>query len=64
VHDLRNYKVSGEKAEKVLSFKPRYDVKDIVKDLVDNQEKFSDFSNPAYYNITTFKQLDLAAEKA
>ena len=58
VHDLRNYKVSGEKAEKVLSFKPRYDAKGIVKDLVDNQSKFADFTNPVYYNIATFKQLD------
>jgi nucleoside-diphosphate-sugar epimerase len=62
VQDLRNYKVSGEKAENVLSFKPRYDVKDIVKDLVENQTKFADFTNPAYYNIATFKQLDSAAK--
>jgi nucleoside-diphosphate-sugar epimerase len=62
VHDLRNYKVSGEKAEKVLSFKPRYDAKDIVKNLVENQDKFSDFMNPVYYNIATFKQLDSAIE--
>jgi nucleoside-diphosphate-sugar epimerase len=64
VHDLRNYKVSGERAEKVLSFKPRYDAKDIVKDLVENQEKFADFTNTAYYNIATFKQLDSVLQKA
>jgi len=58
VHDLRNYKVSSEKAEKTLSFKPHFDVKGIVKELVENQAKFADFQNPAYYNITTFKQLD------
>ena len=62
VHDLRNYKVSGEKAEKVLSFKPRYDAKLIVKDLVENQDKFSDFTNPVYCNIDTFKQLDSRGE--
>ncbi len=61
VHDLRNYKVSGEKAEKVLSFKPRYDAKGIVKDLVENQDRFSDFTNPVYYNIDTFKELDSRA---
>jgi nucleoside-diphosphate-sugar epimerase len=64
VHDLRNYKVSGEKAERVLSFKPRYDAKDIVKDLVENQRKFADFANPAYYNIATFKQLDSSGQTA
>jgi nucleoside-diphosphate-sugar epimerase len=58
VHDLRNYKVSIEKAEKTLSFKPRYDVKGIVKELVDHQAKFADFQNTSYYNITTFKALD------
>ena len=58
VHDLRNYKVSWEKALKTLSFKPQFDVKGIIRELVENQARFSDFENPAYYNITTFKQLD------
>lgn len=40
--DLRNYKVSIEKAEAVLSFKPAHDVKFIVKDLIDNMDKWSD----------------------
>jgi nucleoside-diphosphate-sugar epimerase len=62
VHDLRNYKVSGEKAEKVLSFKARYDAKDIVKDLVENKDKFADFANSTYYNIATFKRLDSSAQ--
>jgi hypothetical protein len=31
---------------------------------VENQAKFSDFQNPAYYNITTFKQLDARAAGA
>jgi nucleoside-diphosphate-sugar epimerase len=60
VHDLRNYKVSFEKARNILSFKPRFDVNGIVKDLVENKERFGDFSNPAYYNILTFKSLDAA----
>jgi len=63
VHDLRNYKVSWEKAEKTLSYKPQFDVKAIVRELVENQAKFADFQNPAYYNITTFKQLDAQAAK-
>lgn len=64
VHDLRNYKVSWEKAEKTLSYKPQFDVKAIVRELVENQSRFADFQNPAYYNITTFKQLDAKASAA
>ncbi len=56
--DFRNYKVSLEKAKEVLSFKPRHNISDIVKSLVDNLAKFKDFENPNYYNIQTFKQLD------
>jgi nucleoside-diphosphate-sugar epimerase len=58
VHDLRNYKVSYERAVNVLSFKPRYSVIDIVQDLVENRHRFQDFSNPRYYNIETFRILD------
>jgi nucleoside-diphosphate-sugar epimerase len=56
--DIRNYKVSIERAQRTLSFKPRSTVVDIVKDLVDHRAAFADFDNPAYYNITTFKSLD------
>jgi nucleoside-diphosphate-sugar epimerase len=58
--DFRNYKVSIEKAHKVLSFNPRYSVRDIVKSLADNIQKFKDFENQAYYNIKVFKNLDAA----
>lgn len=57
VQDFRNYKVSWEKATKVLGFKPRFDAKDIVKDLAENVSRFSDFDNPRYYNIRTFQSL-------
>ena len=60
--DFRNYKVSVEKARNVLSFRARYDIKDTVKSLVDNMDKFKDFDNPAYYNIRVFKKL--SEEKA
>ena len=53
--DFRNYKVSSEKARNILSFNPRFNVKDIVKDLVDNLDHFKDFENENYYNIRTFK---------
>jgi nucleoside-diphosphate-sugar epimerase len=61
VQDFRNYKVSIDKARKVLSFHPKHDVESIIKDLVDNLPKFKDFDNPAYYNIQVFKALDKKA---
>lgn len=57
IEDYRNYKVSIEKAKKVLSFHPKYAVDTIVEDLVENMDKFSDFDNPNYYNIQVFKKL-------
>lgn len=55
IPDLRSYKVKTDKARDVLGFKPSYDVKDIVQDLVDHAHKFSDFDNPKYSNIEVFK---------
>ncbi len=57
IQDYRNYKVSIEKAKKVLSFHPKNDVETIIEDLVVNREKFSDFDNPNYYNIQVFKNI-------
>jgi nucleoside-diphosphate-sugar epimerase len=57
LQDFRNYKVSIEKARKVLSFHPKNDVETIIQDLVENREKFQDFDNPNYYNIQVFKGL-------
>jgi len=56
--DYRNYKVSTEKARNVLSFNPRYSIKDIVTSLAYNNDKFKDMDNQAYYNIKVFKNLD------
>jgi len=57
--DYRNYKVSIEKAMNILSFKPRYDINEIVLDLIENFEKFKDLKNQRYYNIEMFKSLKL-----
>lgn len=57
IEDYRNYKVSIEKAKKILSFHPKYDVDNIVENLVENMDKFKDFENPRYYNIQVFKKL-------
>ena len=58
LQDFRNYKVSVEKAANVLSFHPTGSVRSIVNNLIDNMDKFSDWDNPEYSNIQTFKQLE------
>jgi nucleoside-diphosphate-sugar epimerase len=62
IQDFRNYKVSTEKAANVLSFHPTGNVTSIIDNLIDNVDKFSDWDNPAYSNITAFRQLDRAIE--
>jgi nucleoside-diphosphate-sugar epimerase len=58
VQDIRNYKVSIEKAKNVLSFHPRHDVQCIVGDLMKHRDEFSDWDNPAYSNIEMFRALE------
>lgn len=58
IQDARNYKVSIAKANTVLSFHPHHEVRDIVKNLIANSGKCSDWDNPAYYNIHVFRGLD------
>jgi nucleoside-diphosphate-sugar epimerase len=58
IQDFRNYKVSTEKATNVLSFHPNDDVKAIVRHLIDNMDKCSDWDNPIYSNIAAFKHLE------
>ncbi len=58
IRDLRNYKVSVEKAENILSFHPNHNVKSVVASLVENLNRFNDWDNPAYYNIITLKCLE------
>lgn len=57
IQDFRNYKVAIDKARNILSFRPRHEVEDIVKDLAEHLDNFKDFNNPRYYNIQTFKNL-------
>lgn len=55
--DYRNYKVSTEKAAKVLGFRPTHEIESIVDDLYEHLDRFRDFDNPNYYNIEIFKKL-------
>lgn len=57
IPDLRDYRVTGSKAERVLEFKPTHGIDAIVQDLYSKLDRFSDFNNPAYYNIEVFKRL-------
>ena len=56
--DIRNYKLSIEKAKNVLSFHPTDDLKAIVTNLIDNMDKFQDWDNPLYSNIGTFREIE------
>jgi len=62
IQDFRNYKVSVDKARNVLSFHPAGDVKSIVSNLIDNMEKCSDWDNPAYSNIASFRETERGIE--
>lgn len=58
MQDVRNYKVSLEKAKNVLSFHPQNDVRGIVRQLIRERSKFSDWHNPAYYNIQVLRDIE------
>lgn len=58
IKDMRNYKVSIERANTVLSFHPHHSVRSIVSSLIANMDKYGDWDDPLYYNIKVFKQLE------
>jgi len=56
IDDFRNYKVSIEKSNNMLSFHPKCGIHDITSELCDNIDKYGDFSDINYYNIEVFKK--------
>ncbi len=64
LQDVRNYKVSTEKAKNVLSFHPHEDVPSIVKGLLAKRDSIGDWENEVYYNIATLKALEARSEFA
>ena len=58
LEDFRNYKVTTEKAQNVLSFHPSGDVRSIVRSLIDNMDKYDGWDNPGYSNIESFRALE------
>lgn len=55
VSDVRNYKVAIDRARNILSFHPQHDIESIVRHLIANKSKCSDWENSAYYNIRVFR---------
>jgi len=62
---VRNYRVSGQKLERVLGFRPSLSLEESVRTMVDQVRRvgYADFSNPRYYNIQWMRLL-VEAERA
>jgi nucleoside-diphosphate-sugar epimerase len=58
MQDFRNYKVTIDKAQNVLSFHPAGTVRSIVENLIDNMDEYEGWDNPAYSNVECFRALE------
>jgi nucleoside-diphosphate-sugar epimerase len=61
---VRSYRVSTEKIERVLAFRPLVTVEESVQHMVDKirQYGYTDFDNPRYYNIRWMRLLEEASQ--
>jgi nucleoside-diphosphate-sugar epimerase len=59
---VRNYRVSNEKMERVLGFRPKASIEDSVADMVQRIQAngAGDFENPRHYNIRWLQSLEEA----
>jgi nucleoside-diphosphate-sugar epimerase len=57
VQDYRNYKVSTDKAKLLLNYQEKQNDLDIINNLFQHLDYFSDFSDERFYNIEVFKKL-------
>ena len=57
IQDFRNYRVSIDKAYRLLGYKPNHTLTDIVKSIYENLDKIPNFESEEYYNIQMFKKL-------
>jgi nucleoside-diphosphate-sugar epimerase len=57
--ESRSYRISGRKMKDVLGFEPEHSVEDSALEILSSLQKgkFTDFSNPIYYNIDWMKML-------
>lgn len=58
VPDLRNYKVSFQKARTEIGFQPMHSIEDIINELYEQRETYGDLEKDEYYNIRVFKKLN------
>ena len=61
---VRSYRVSGDKASRILGFRPQVTVEESVGTMVAEIERhgFTDYSHPRYYNIDWMKLLEETVE--
>lgn len=62
VTDMRNYKVTSDKARQQLGFAPVYGIAEMVQSLAEHRECYGDFSRKEFYNIQVFKELPAHSE--
>jgi nucleoside-diphosphate-sugar epimerase len=57
---VRSYRVTSEKAHRVLGFEPRVTIEESIANMVEEiaRHNYTDFSNPRYYNIEWMKLLE------
>lgn len=61
---VRSYRVTGEKAHRVLGFEPRVTVEESIATMVEEIQRqgYTDYSHPRYYNIEWMKLLEETVE--
>jgi len=59
---VRSYRVSAQKIDRVLFFRPKVSVEESVQDMVEKIRRYGydDFENPKYYNIRWMRLLEEA----
>ena len=57
--DTRNYKVTCEKAKKMLKFNPKYDIDFGIKQIIEilKSQRIKNFNNPRYSNQLFLKDM-------
>jgi nucleoside-diphosphate-sugar epimerase len=58
VKDVRNYKVTYQKASEVLGYNPACDVGCITAGLVESRNLFGNMDDPMYHNIKSFIEME------
>ena len=59
VQDIRNYKVTCDRARTYLGFQPKHSIPAIVRQLHSHLDDYGNLGQDAYYNIAVFQKLNL-----